>query len=226
VTAPASPALRVRRSGGATSHADRHGHPVPRVPPAGAARDAVAPAPPAAGTDPWILRSQWWSRPTTAAAAGPDPAQRAVATPRRPGRPPRPPGPPPHSPRESAPPATAGSPKPAGAGWRTRTTTTCGHPRSWRGSCRPHATPAAPGSTPAPSASTALADRERNPPPSPERVAELLPRYNAVPEGGSNVVGQRDVLASVGPFDTRLYNTEDWEMWIRLAQGRPTGRGS
>jgi glycosyltransferase involved in cell wall biosynthesis len=62
------------------------------------------------------------------------------------------------------------------------------------------------------------------PPPPPEQVAELLPRYNAVPGGGSNVVVRRDLLASVGPFDTRLYNTEDWEMWIRLAKdGPPAG---
>jgi glycosyltransferase involved in cell wall biosynthesis len=59
------------------------------------------------------------------------------------------------------------------------------------------------------------------PPPSPDRVAELLPRFNAVPGGGSNVVVRRDLLRRVGPFDTRLYNTEDWEMWIRLAKLGP-----
>jgi glycosyltransferase involved in cell wall biosynthesis len=65
------------------------------------------------------------------------------------------------------------------------------------------------------------------PPPSPDRVAELLPRFNAVPGGGSNVVVRRDLLRRVGPFDTRLYNTEDWEMWIRLAKdGPPAGVGS
>ena len=38
------------------------------------------------------------------------------------------------------------------------------------------------------------------------------------------MVVQRDLLASVGPFDTRLYNTEDWEIWIRLAKdGPPAG---
>jgi glycosyltransferase involved in cell wall biosynthesis len=62
------------------------------------------------------------------------------------------------------------------------------------------------------------------PPPPPERVVELLPRYNAVPGGGSNVVARRDLLRRVGPFDGRLYNTEDWEMWIRLAKdGPPAG---
>jgi glycosyltransferase involved in cell wall biosynthesis len=62
------------------------------------------------------------------------------------------------------------------------------------------------------------------PPPPPERLAELVLRYNAVPGGGSNVVVRRELLGRVGPFDTRLYNTEDWEMWIRLAkEGPPAG---
>jgi hypothetical protein len=59
------------------------------------------------------------------------------------------------------------------------------------------------------------------PPPAPEHVVELLPKYNAVPGGGSNVVARRELLARAGPFDTRLYNTEDWEMWIRLATHGP-----
>jgi glycosyltransferase involved in cell wall biosynthesis len=59
------------------------------------------------------------------------------------------------------------------------------------------------------------------PPPPPERVVELLPRYNVVPGGGSNVMVRREVLVRAGPFDTRLYNTEDWEMWIRLAKDGP-----
>jgi glycosyltransferase involved in cell wall biosynthesis len=59
------------------------------------------------------------------------------------------------------------------------------------------------------------------PPLSPEEVAAALPHYNAVPGGGSNVVVRRDTLQRVGPFDVRLLNTEDWEMWIRLAQAGP-----
>jgi glycosyltransferase involved in cell wall biosynthesis len=59
------------------------------------------------------------------------------------------------------------------------------------------------------------------PPPSPEQVVELLPRYDAVPGGGSNVVVHRDILARAGRFDSRLRNTEDWEMWIRLAKLGP-----
>jgi glycosyltransferase involved in cell wall biosynthesis len=59
------------------------------------------------------------------------------------------------------------------------------------------------------------------PPLSPDRVVAALPRYNAVPGGGSNVVVRRETLLQVGPFDVRLRNTEDWEMWIRLAQVGP-----
>src|SRR5829696_4724680 len=59
------------------------------------------------------------------------------------------------------------------------------------------------------------------PPPSPERVVELLPGFDAVPGGGSNVVVHRDTLAKAGRFDSRLRNTEDWEMWIRLAKLGP-----
>jgi len=59
------------------------------------------------------------------------------------------------------------------------------------------------------------------PPLSPERVMAALPRYNAIPGGGSNVVVRRATWDAVGPFDTRLRNTEDWEMWIRLAKHGP-----
>ncbi len=56
------------------------------------------------------------------------------------------------------------------------------------------------------------------PPLPPEQVAKRLPRYNAVPGGGSNVLVRRGLIDRVGPFETSLYNTEDWEMWIRLAK--------
>lgn len=59
------------------------------------------------------------------------------------------------------------------------------------------------------------------PPLPPEAVVAALPRYNAIPGGGSNVVVRRDTLLCAGPFDTRLRNTEDWEMWIRLAKTGP-----
>jgi glycosyltransferase involved in cell wall biosynthesis len=59
------------------------------------------------------------------------------------------------------------------------------------------------------------------PPLPPEHVLAALPRYNAIPGGGSNVVVRRPAFERAGPFDTRLRNTEDWEMWIRLANAGP-----
>ena len=59
------------------------------------------------------------------------------------------------------------------------------------------------------------------PPPPPEEVVAALPHYNAIPGGGSNVVVRREALLRAGPFDTRLRNTEDWELWIRLAKVGP-----
>jgi glycosyltransferase involved in cell wall biosynthesis len=59
------------------------------------------------------------------------------------------------------------------------------------------------------------------PPPPPEEVVAALPHYNAIPGGGSNVVVRREALLRAGPFDTRLRNTEDWELWIRLAKAGP-----
>ena len=59
------------------------------------------------------------------------------------------------------------------------------------------------------------------PPLPPEQLIKALPRYNAVTGGGSNVIVRRKVWEQAGPFDTRLRNTEDWEMWIRLAKLGP-----
>jgi glycosyltransferase involved in cell wall biosynthesis len=59
------------------------------------------------------------------------------------------------------------------------------------------------------------------PPPPPEQVVTAILRYNAIPGGGSNVVVRRTTLRRAGPFDIRLRNTEDWEMWIRLAKMGP-----
>jgi glycosyltransferase involved in cell wall biosynthesis len=56
------------------------------------------------------------------------------------------------------------------------------------------------------------------PPPPPEEVAASLPRRNTVPGGGSNVVAARSLLDEIGGFDPALYNTEDWDMWIRMAR--------
>jgi glycosyltransferase involved in cell wall biosynthesis len=62
---------------------------------------------------------------------------------------------------------------------------------------------------------------EGGPPPPPERMLELLTRYNPVPAGASNVMVRADALARVGPFDPQLRRTEDWDLWIRLARDGP-----
>jgi glycosyltransferase involved in cell wall biosynthesis len=62
--------------------------------------------------------------------------------------------------------------------------------------------------------------RAQQPLPPAETVRALL-RYDAIPGGGSNVVVRRAIWQQAGPFDTRLRNTEDWEMWIRLAKLGP-----
>jgi len=59
------------------------------------------------------------------------------------------------------------------------------------------------------------------PPRPPEEIVSAVRRYNAIPGGGSNVVVRRTTFQRAGPFDTRLRNTEDWEMWIRLAKEGP-----
>jgi glycosyltransferase involved in cell wall biosynthesis len=56
------------------------------------------------------------------------------------------------------------------------------------------------------------------PPPGPEEVAAGVPRYNAVPGGGSNVTLRRALFDEVGGFDERFPPCEDWELWIRLAR--------
>lgn len=59
------------------------------------------------------------------------------------------------------------------------------------------------------------------PPPRPEDVVAAVPRYNAVPGGGSNVMVRRTLFADVGAFDERFPPCEDWELWIRVARAGP-----
>jgi glycosyltransferase involved in cell wall biosynthesis len=63
----------------------------------------------------------------------------------------------------------------------------------------------------------ALCVRDGAPPPSPGEVVAGLRRHNSVPAGASNVALRRDILESVGMFDTRLRTSEDWDLWLRLA---------
>ena len=65
------------------------------------------------------------------------------------------------------------------------------------------------------------ADHGRDSPRPPGDVTRLIARQNVIPGGGSNVIVRRDEFEEVGPFDVRLKNTEDWELWIRLAERGP-----
>jgi hypothetical protein len=49
----------------------------------------------------------------------------------------------------------------------------------------------------------------------------LLPRWNPLTSGGSNVLVRSGVLAAVGGFDPRRRRTEDWDLWIRIARKGP-----
>jgi glycosyltransferase involved in cell wall biosynthesis len=60
-----------------------------------------------------------------------------------------------------------------------------------------------------------------SPPPPPEAVTRLIARYNVIPGGGSNVIVRREAFDRAGPFDLRLKNTEDWELWMRLNEHGP-----
>ena len=59
------------------------------------------------------------------------------------------------------------------------------------------------------------------PPPDPADVMARLPRCNPLASGGSNVVVRSNILAEVGGFDPALRRTEDWDLWIRIAQKGP-----
>lgn len=52
----------------------------------------------------------------------------------------------------------------------------------------------------------------------PSQVVALLPQRNVIPGGGSGVVVHRRLLDQAGPFDPRLRNTEDWDLWVRLSR--------
>ncbi len=61
-----------------------------------------------------------------------------------------------------------------------------------------------------------------HPPLPPDQVVAVLPRYNPVPGGGSNVVIRRSMWLRTGPFETRFpAGGEDWDMSIRLAKRGP-----
>ena len=55
------------------------------------------------------------------------------------------------------------------------------------------------------------------PPPSPDEVIALLPRYNPIPAAASNVIVAADVIAATGGFDPSLIHMTDWDLWLRIA---------
>jgi glycosyltransferase involved in cell wall biosynthesis len=52
-------------------------------------------------------------------------------------------------------------------------------------------------------------------------VLDELLRANTVPGGGSGVVVDADLVREVGGFAEELRNSEDWDLWIRLAEQSP-----
>jgi glycosyltransferase involved in cell wall biosynthesis len=64
--------------------------------------------------------------------------------------------------------------------------------------------------------------RGGSPPVPPERFMALLPRWNPMPGGCSNIIVRAKALADVGGFDTALHILADWELWLRLSgHGKP-----
>ena len=57
--------------------------------------------------------------------------------------------------------------------------------------------------------------------PDPATVATDLLRINAVTGGGSGVMADRQLVLSLGGFDTRLSMYADWDLWARLAHAAP-----
>jgi glycosyltransferase involved in cell wall biosynthesis len=62
---------------------------------------------------------------------------------------------------------------------------------------------------------------QAEPPIAPAEAMRQLPRRNVVPAGASNVMVHAAALSATGPFDPDLRNTEDWDLFIRLAQRGP-----
>ena len=52
-------------------------------------------------------------------------------------------------------------------------------------------------------------------PPEPADLERRLLVHNVVPGGCSNAVLRADIVARVGPFDERLAELADWDLWIR-----------
>lgn len=57
--------------------------------------------------------------------------------------------------------------------------------------------------------------------PSPRSIADDILRINAVTGGGSGVMADRQLVLSLGGFDTRLSMYADWDLWAKLAHAAP-----
>jgi glycosyltransferase involved in cell wall biosynthesis len=55
------------------------------------------------------------------------------------------------------------------------------------------------------------------PPPTPDDVVRDLTRYNAVPGSASSVLVRTETLARAGLFTPDLAMSEDWDLWLRIA---------
>jgi glycosyltransferase involved in cell wall biosynthesis len=60
--------------------------------------------------------------------------------------------------------------------------------------------------------------RYRTIPPPDGELASLLPWWNTVPGGSSNVVARRGLIEQAGGFDGRFRVLADWDLWIRLVR--------
>jgi glycosyltransferase involved in cell wall biosynthesis len=65
-----------------------------------------------------------------------------------------------------------------------------------------------------------LVDHTRLEPGDGEMLAALL-SFNTIPAGGSGVAVRRDAIERAGGFRESLRNSEDWDLWIRVAQQGP-----
>lgn len=55
-------------------------------------------------------------------------------------------------------------------------------------------------------------------PPDPARLVSVLPGWNLMPGGSSNVIMRAEVFQAAGGWDVGLINLADWDLWARLAR--------
>jgi glycosyltransferase involved in cell wall biosynthesis len=55
------------------------------------------------------------------------------------------------------------------------------------------------------------------PAPPAEQLVRVLPRWNLMPGGSSNVIARTEVIQAIRGWDPGLINLADWDLWARLA---------